>query len=340
MAGFVKEKSFCKFFMSYSNFIFIRGEKVKKSIFAIIMIVSIFMITGCSSQMVSEEKKANREQVSEKVNEQVSEKKAASEPVATQENNEEDRSWDGQWVFLSDDNLGQLQIEQVEGNGINYTLGGTRINPNNNSSYANSFQGTGIIKGDKVEFKNNLLEECGGMMEKKDSVITVTVENEGCHTPQVYLNGDYKKDDSITTPSFFAYENGEFNIYGITLGDTPSTTKGLVGNPDYEGPDEEAFYEWIQDYPSKNLFISYFSNKIESIHAEANASELEAAIAEEFDGDYYISNDGSNYLYNPENKQLLIFNENEKNSQMISFFVTYADGNFYYGVENGSIKQK
>ncbi|MFK2826754.1 hypothetical protein QYG89_13945 [Bacillus sp. B190/17] len=309
---------------------------------SIITITSIFMIAGCSSQVVSKEKEVNHEQASEKVNEQTSgqanEKKTALKPVDAQKN--EDRSWDGQWIFLSDDHLGQLQIEQGEENQITYTLGGTRVNPNNNNSYANSFEGTGIIKGDKVEFTSSLLEECGGMMEKRGSTITVTFENESCHTPQVYLNGEYKKLDSITTPPFLAFNNGEFSMYGISLGDAPSKAKRMVGNPDYEGPDEEGFYEWIQDYRSKNLLISYAGNKVESIHTEANVDELKAAIAEDFDGEYYMDDEGSNYLYNPDNQQLLIFNENEQNSHTSRFFVTYADENFHHSVQNGWIKRK
>ncbi|MED4534142.1 hypothetical protein [Metabacillus fastidiosus] len=314
-----------------------------KLIVLTILTVSISIIAGCSNKTILEEKIVKTDQEIEKADDQFHKKDTAAEPKSTgDEEKQEDIPWDGQWIFLSDDDLGQLQIEVLEGNKINYTLGGTRINPINNSSYANSFEGTGVIQDNKAEFTNNLVEGCGGVMEKKGTIITLIIEDESCHTPQVYLNGDYKKVNSIgNNASPFAFKNGEFYIYGISLGDTPSTVKGLLGNPDYEGPDEEGFYEWIQDYSTQSFYISYSGdNTAESIHAEADESELKTAIAKEFKGQVYIDDDGSNYLFNPDNKQLLIFNEKEQNGQMISFLVTYADGNFHQGIEQGWIRQK
>ncbi|MGG3887968.1 hypothetical protein [Metabacillus fastidiosus] len=313
-----------------------------KLIVLTILTVSISIIAGCSNKTILEEKIVKTDQEIEKADDQFNKKDTVVEPESTDvEEKQEDISWDGQWIFLSDDHLGQLQIEVLEGNKINYTLGGTRINPINNSSYANSFEGTGVIQDNKVEFTNNLVEGCGGTMEKKETIITLTIEDESCHTPQVYLNGDYKKIDSIGDSSPFAFRNGEFYIHGISLGDSPSTVKGFLGNPDYEGPDEEGFYEWIQDYSAQSFYISYSGdNTAESIHAEADASKLKTTIVKEFKGQAYIDDDGSNYLFNPDNKQLLIFNEKRQNGKMISFLVTYADVNFHQGIEQGSIRRK
>ena len=126
-------------------------------------------------------------------------------------------------------------------------------------------------------------------------------------------------------------------MHGIALGDTPAETKTRVGNPTYEGPDEDGFYEWMQEYPSRHLLVAYTSDRqAESIHIQGRADERTGAVAlaQAFDGERYRNAEGTTYLYNPDNRQLLVLTQNGPH---VSFFVTYADGNFHYGVENGSI---
>lgn len=246
-------------------------------------------------------------------------------------------SWEGEWIFLSDDNLGQLTIVQKDESTIQYRLSGSRINPVNGGSYGNAFEGMGYIDGNQLEFTNDLNDDCGGVMVKNQETITLTLADEACHTPQVYLNGDYKKTDTLQNEPLFVVDEGIFKLHGISLGANPSQVKALIGNPDYEGPDEEGFDDWIQRYSQSNGYISYFENAVTSIHLDASLTELEEGISQYFEGEYYSTDEGTEYLYLPESGQLLVYNVNPDNRTEVSLFVTYADGNFQMGVENGWI---
>lgn len=248
-------------------------------------------------------------------------------------------SWEGKWIFLSNDNLGNLDIQKTGEKEITYTLSGSKYNSYNGSSYGNVLEGKGTIEGDKITFTNDLVEGCGGVMEKKDNVITVKASDEMCHTPAVYLDGEFIKADTITPPKKLSFENGEFKLFGITLGNGPVAPKKHLGNPEYEGPDEDGFYSWmVHQYPKQNLTIAYTNNdEVQTISTSASLDELEA-LSGEFDRDHYTDEEGSHYLYNPDNKQLLIYNE--KAEEPIHFFATYADENFYASLENGWIKKK
>ena len=314
---------------------------------AIIILFFGFILAACSNGEIDSTLKTNdgiptggKDTEKQEQSSQSNEEGEAIEQEAPEEkkgkkagrNNEsEEGSWQGEWAFISDDMLGELHIEQ-EGDQIRLKLIGSVMAE---TSYGNAFEGTGTITGNEVTFTNG--EGCGGVMKKSGSTLTLTAD-EVCHTQRVYLNGEYLKVDAIETHPLLAFEEGQFFVYGTTLGGTPSQTKRKVGNPLNEGPDEEGFYAWMQDYPSKNLLVTYDPNqKVESIHVQEGPNEVNGAVAlaKAFDGERYSNEEGSTYLYNPDNGQLLVFTRNGTSG---SFFVTQADGNFHYGVESGAIR--
>ena len=287
----------------------------------------ILLLAGCSGGAVTEVKTAEAD------------RKAAVPAGENAEHKEESPviAWEGTWVFLSDDVAGDLKIAKTKEDGIEFTLSGTRNNPVNLSSYANTLKGTGIVKGDKIEITDSQREECSGVLEAEGAILTVNLENDMCHTPQIYLNGEYVKAGTLEDQPLFSYEQGEFRLHGMSLGMHPSDIKALIGNPDYEGPDETGFSVWIQDYPMKNLQLSFNGEGLEadSIHFTENAAAWHAASGVSFTGERYKSEDGTHYLYNPDNGQLIFYPENEEDT--VSITLTYADGNFRYGIESGQI---
>lgn len=312
-----------------------------KEIMGTFLTVALFItLAGCSETNEAEPSESVEETVQPEEKE-ATETEATEEEVAETEIEEESIPWAGEWIFLSDDNLGQLRIEQVSESQVKYHLGGSRINPVNGSSYGNALEGSGTINGNQIEFTNDLVEDCSGIMVREDNIISVKLNNESCHTPQVYLDGEYKLADSYREQPLFMVKNQQFQIYGLSLGDTPSQAKELIGNPEYEGPDETGFDEWIQQFnhPSINK-VAYFENAAVSIHGEANIKELEEGIERHFKGERYMTEEGAEYLYLPASEQLLIYTPNPNDPSKVSLFVTYADGNFHVGVENGWILKK
>lgn len=281
-----------------------------------------------SSPKTSESEREVPKQESNKRSTQVNENE-------TQIDTRKTTSWDGEWVFVNNDTLGELHIEQESEQKIRYKLVGSTMNAD--SSYANAFEGSGVITGDEATFTNEYKEGCGGVMKKRGTMITLTVENESCHTAMVYVNGEYLQAHSIVRQPLLAWVEGEFVLNGIALGDSAAHTKKTVGNPTHAGPDEEGFYEWVHTYPEKDLLVSYTQDRVvESIHTEGDASELTGIAS--FDGQQYSDGDENTYWYNPENEQVLIVNPtHEGGTERLTYFVSYADENFHYGVENGLI---
>ncbi|MBM7703996.1 hypothetical protein [Metabacillus iocasae] len=305
----------------------------KRALFLFLFLV----LAGCSSESTTQSEptfNSEKEQTAITTNEST-EKSTAEQNK--QVKNEEAFDWSGEWVFLSDDNLGTLRIEQEDDHTIRYHLGGSSISAVNHSSYGNLLEGKGTIQDDTILFTNDLQKECGGTMVRDGSRITVTVKDENCHTSRVHLDGEYKKLDHIKKQPLFNMKDGKMVVWGIFLGDNPSAVKSLHGNPDYEGPDEDGFYEWIQDYKRKELFVSYSSNQTVSIHGVAPKKLFLKAAEVKLSGERYRSEDGANYIYVPETEELLIYRTDSENPSTITFFMTYADGNFHAGVEGGWI---
>ena len=306
-----------------------------RTVVASFMMIAIGLLIGCSDQDVSKEKETVLEREDQQ-GQQEQEPTHVNGKKTEQKNKQKEEPWQGEWVFIDDHAIGNLHIEQEKDNQIRYKLIGTKMGLTADNAYGSVFEGTGIITGDEVAFTNTVAEECGGVMKKTGSTLSFKAENENCHI-SVYLDGDYLKEEAIETPPLLTYEEGHFFVHGIALGDTPSETKTRVGNPTYEGPDEDGFYEWMQEYPSRHLLVAYTSDRqAESIHIQGRADERNGAVAlaQAFDGERYRNAEGTTYLYNPDNRQLLVLTQNGPH---VSFFVTYADGNFHYGVENGSI---
>ncbi|MBM7649925.1 hypothetical protein JOC78_002909 [Bacillus ectoiniformans] len=146
------------------------------------------------------------------------------------------------------------------------------------------------------------------------------------------------KPKSNQESSLFKVKDQHFSLYGMMIGATTSEMKDLLGSPQYEGADETGFDEWIQQYEKNNIYISFHNEQATSFSAEVNEKELERAITENFQGEKYISEEGTKYLYLPETEELLMYTSTS-DSPNVTATVTYADGNFKYWVEEGSFKK-
>ncbi|WP_102026521.1 hypothetical protein [Salirhabdus sp. Marseille-P4669] len=246
-----------------------------------------------------------------------------------------DDAWFGHWVYLDDYIKGNLIIEPIEGNQFNIVLGGSKINPFNNSSYANVVEATGVLdEYNNIFFTSTFDDMCTGTLVMEGDIISVN-STEACHSPKVYFSGEFLKEDSIQPGPLFSMENGAFEIYGVGFGDRPANVKRLLGNAVHEGPDEDGFYEWVLDY--EDMLFSIFDNQVDTIVVDSvDVMELKSAIAALNPGDIYISEDQKTvYLYNTTTEQLLSYSLHPEDSSKASVLLTYADGNFQYSVENG-----
>ena len=135
----------------------------------------------------------------------------------------------------------------------------------------------------------------------------------------------------------FRMKNDQFLIYGVLQGDKPSSVKAVLGNPESEGPDEMMLNYWIQQYPAKDLLVTYYDDWVETISFTTTKEALEMEIAEHFEDDRYRNKDGTEYLLVPQNEDLLLYRPNEEDPTKIKVLITVADENFYYSLELGEI---
>ncbi|MBO0603506.1 hypothetical protein I2483_17715 [Sporosarcina sp. E16_3] len=146
-----------------------------------------------------------------------------------------------------------------------------------------------------------------------------------------------KKSTSIEETPMFRMKNDQFQIYGVLQGDNPSAVKAILGTPESEGPDEMIDNYWIQQYPAKELIVTYYDDWVETISFTTTKEALEVEIAKHFEGDRYRNKDGTDYLLVPQNQDLLLYRPNEEDPSKINVLVTVADENFYYSLEHGEI---
>ncbi|GIO26961.1 hypothetical protein [Ornithinibacillus bavariensis] len=299
----------------------------------IILVGIVLLLTACSSD--DSEKKADIEKEEKTISKTVNkEEESTKEQEPTL-----DESWFGDWVFLSDDINGSIQIQKETDNQVSVYIEGSSISTVNNSSYGNAIEGSGTIEDNKIAFKRNIDGTCTGTLEKNDNMITLTTDSEACNTPQIYLDGEYIKADSIEQEPLITEENGEFFVYGVTLGDSPSFVKHMLGNPTFEGPSEDGFYPWVLEYDKPTATISIFEGLMNSIIVgNISLDEFTNGIPGEFTGKFYKTEDDTTlYLYNPENEHLLIYRAESEDLSTGSILFQHADGNFHVGVENGWI---
>jgi hypothetical protein len=300
----------------------------------IILVILVLLLAACSSNDSTKRADTKKE-------ENTTSKAVEKEEESTKEEEEPsiDESWFGDWVYLSDDINGSIRIEQVNDNQVSVFIGGSTISTINFSSYGNAIEGSGTIEDNKIAFKRDVDDACTGTLEKKENRITLTTDSESCNTPQIYLDGEYIKADSIELEPLIVEKNGEFYVYGVTLGDSPSYVKQMLGNPTFEGPSEDGFYPWVLEFDNPNATISAFDNQIDSIIVgDVSINEFNDVLPANFSGKYYTTDDSTSlYLYNPRNEQLLIYRADSEDFSTGSILFQHADGNFHAGVENGWI---
>ena len=201
------------------------------------------------------------------------------------------------------------------------------------------FEGKGKIDGNQAEATCETSANCKMSIEMDGSTLQLTINDEITDGSELILSGEYKKSTSIEETPMFRMKNDQFQIYGVLQGDKPSAVKAKLGNPESEGPDEMMQNYWIQQYPAKELLVTYYDDWVETLSFTTTKEALELEITEHFEGDRYRNKDGTEYLLVPQNQDLLLYRPNEEDASKIDVLVTVADENFYYSLEHGEISK-
>jgi len=245
--------------------------------------------------------------------------------------------WHGDWILLSDKTLGTLHITENDETEFDYKISGSQQTTEDSSPKSLSFEGNGKINGNQAEATCEATANCKMIIEMDGSTLQLTINDGITDGSELILNGEYKKSTSVEETPMFRMKNDQFLIYGVLQGDKPSAVKAKLGNPESEGPDEMMQNYWIQQYPTKELLITYYDDWVETISFTTTIEALEKEIAEHFEGDRYRNKDGTDYLLVPQNQDLLLYRPNEEDPSTINVLVTVADENFYYSLEHGEI---
>lgn len=266
-----------------------------------------------------------------------SDKTDQDENLTPTNDNVSESPWNGDWILLSDQILGTLHIAEHEDTEFNYKLSGSQQTTEDPSPKSLAFEGDGKIDGNQAEATCEATATCKMVMEMEGSTLQLTINDEITDGSELIVSGTYKKAASIKETAMFLMENDQFQIYGILQGDKPSSVKAKLGNPESEGPDEMMQNYWIQQYPTKELIITYYDDWVDTISFKTTKEELEAEIAKHFKGDRYRSRDGTEYLLVAQNQNLLLYRPDIDDLSKINVLITVADDNFYYSMEHGDI---
>ncbi|KAA0966911.1 hypothetical protein FQ087_12055 [Sporosarcina sp. ANT_H38] len=287
------------------------------------MLLLTLIATGCSP---------DKDQIPEGKTDPVENLTPTSETVS-------ESAWEGDWIFLSDTILGTLHITDNDETEFNYKMSGSQPTTENASPVSLTYEGTGKIVGNTAQATCEPIADCKMTIEMNGSMLKLTISNEITDGSELKLSGEYKKSTSIGQAPMFQMKNDQFQIYGILQGDNPSEVKSTLGNPESEGPDELMHTGWNQQYPAKELVVTYYDDWVETISITTTKDALESEIAEHFEGERYRNKDGTEYLLVPKNESLLFYRPNEDDPTKINVLVTVADENFYYNLELGEISK-
>jgi len=299
------------------------GNNMQLRISRTAILLLAIMVAGCSptkDQIPSD--KTDQDENSPTTNETVSE-----------------NPWNGDWILLSDNILGTLHITENDETEFDYKLSGSQQTTEDPSPVSFTFEGNGKFDGNQAEATCETSANCKMTIEMDGSTLRLTINDEVTDGFELILSGEYKKSSSIEETPMFRMKNDQFLIYGVLQGDKPSAVKAKLGNPESEGPDEMMQNYWIQQYPAKELLVTYYDDWVETLSFTTTKEALEKDIAEHFEGDRYRHKDGTDYLLVPENQDLLLYRPNEEDPSKINVLVTVADENFYYNLEHGEISK-
>lgn len=281
------------------------------------------IVTGCSP---------TKDQIS-------SDNTDADENPTPPNENVSESPWNGDWILLNDKILGTLHITGKNETEFDYKISGSQQTTDDSSPVSLTFEGNGKIDGDLAEATCEPAANCKITIEMDGPTLQLTINDEATDGSEPILSGEYKKSTYIEETPMFRMKNDQFLIYDVLQGDKPSAVKAKLGNPESEGPDKMMHNYWIQQYPTKELIVTYYDDWVETISFTTTKEALEKEIAKHFEGDRYRNKDGTEYLLVPQNQDLLLYRPNEEDPSKISVLVTVADENFYYNLEHGEISK-
>ncbi|WP_444684972.1 hypothetical protein [Alkalicoccus luteus] len=137
--------------------------------------------------------------------------------------------------------------------------------------------------------------------------------------------------------SFLTAENGVYQLGGVGLGAGAKSVKDIGGPPLEEHMDYDYDGSLVLAYLDREYYIQ--PETVHSMTGFVSRSDADSLIAS-LPGEVYVNapeyNDMSDMLaaiYQPSTTEVAIFRDRGSD---IDIFITYADGNFYYAIEEGT----
>ncbi|WP_147532888.1 hypothetical protein [Bacillus marasmi] len=132
--------------------------------------------------------------------------------------------------------------------------------------------------------------------------------------------------------SIFNVKDNKYYVHGISLGDDLQTVINILGNPIKEEIDESGYNETLLTYDG--FFVGIANGAVGLIHLDMDMYEFADDFGGNFSEDKYINEDSNViYFFQKETEHLFYAKED-------GVFLNYADGNFYYWLEEGAIVQE
>lgn len=293
------------------------NKKIAASLFGLILLLS-----GCSEKTVEEDL-------------------ATVPPNETPEAEETDSTlveytdWEGEYVFIDDEIDATLTISEQQEADFAMSLSAVKKNWENTLLAEEKFEGKGSADDAHAEISVTD-KDCSGDLSLKDAELTVEMKGAECDE-KLDLSGLYKK---IPTekPVLFSMKDGKIHLNGLTLADTPATTKAFWGNPDPDKSTADDIHlqdETVHTYADDGMQITYYQLKLYAMTVAADKEKL-AEIAKAFPGTHYKDvNSDTELFHMEENGHLLIYRNEVIGGDRSEFLLIPADENFTYAVDSG-----
>lgn len=265
----------------------------------------------------------------------------AEKPIETPEVEETDSTqveyadWEGDYVFIDDEIEGTLTISEQQENDFDISLSAVKIDWENTLLAEEKFEGKGSADDDQAEISVTE-KDCSGELSLKDAELTVDMKGAECDK-NLDLSGLYKKVPT-EKPELFSMKDGKIHMNGLTLSDTPATTKTFWGNPDPDKSTADDIHlqdETVHTYADDGMQITYYQLKLYAMTVAADKEKL-AEIAKAFPGTHYKDvNSDSELFHMEDNGHLLIYRNEVIGGDRSEFLLIPADENFTYAVDSG-----